>query len=143
MKTTELYRSEKSTPGSKLTFRVCKAHGETRRLIIEYEPPDAEAEVVPVRIAVCEEDVDSFVLGTLAAAKYIKTSQPNRPDTPLIRVRKDHRRAYEPWSEHEDARLREEIASGTRTEAIAAAHERQPSAIRSRVRKLTERDSSE
>ena len=143
MKTTELYRSEKSTPGSNLVFRICKAHGETHRLIIEYGPRDVEAAISPERITLCEEDVDAFVSGMGAATRRIKDIGRTRPETPQERARIDHRRAYEPWSEHEDARLREEIACGTRTEAIAAAHERQPSAIRSRVRKLTEGDSFE
>jgi len=51
-------------------------------------------------------------------------------------IRKKHPRAYEKWTEEDDARLRAEFASGTDRAELVGMFQRQPSAIKSRLRKL-------
>ena len=55
------------------------------------------------------------------------------PEHYLDQVREDHRRAYEPWSQEEEAKLRNLFETGQSIMEIAALLERQPSAIRSRL----------
>lgn len=54
----------------------------------------------------------------------------------LSRIRKDHPRAYEKWTEEEDETLERLFARGKSRKEIAELLERQPSAIRSRIRKM-------
>lgn len=54
----------------------------------------------------------------------------------LDAIRHKHARAYEPWSAREDAQLVDMFRCGLRTADIAEKLERQPSAIRSRLKKL-------
>ncbi len=53
----------------------------------------------------------------------------------MAEIRSTHRRAYEPWSEEEEATLAEFVRSGKSVEEIAAELQRQPGAIRRRMRK--------
>jgi DNA helicase IV len=53
-------------------------------------------------------------------------------------IRLDHPRAYERWSAEEDDQLRQLIATGIHPRDIAAQLQRQPSAILSRIKKLSE-----
>ena len=51
-------------------------------------------------------------------------------------LRRTHPRAYEPWTDDEDARLRDLVTAGAHLNDIAATLERQRTAIRSRMDKL-------
>ena len=54
----------------------------------------------------------------------------------LAELRQKHPRAYEPWSDEEDARLTQLVAAGTDVKDIATELERQRTAIASRIEKL-------
>ena len=54
----------------------------------------------------------------------------------LAQIRQAYPRAYEKWTDQEDAELTQLVRSGTSTKAIASQFKRQPSAIRSRIVKL-------
>jgi len=54
----------------------------------------------------------------------------------MSEIRKKYPRAYEKWTEDEDARLRAEFAKGAAKSELAALFQRRLSAIRSRLRKL-------
>jgi hypothetical protein len=54
----------------------------------------------------------------------------------LEQVKQEHPNAYQPWTLAEDEQLREEFGSGMAVREIAASHERRPSAIHSRLKKL-------
>jgi hypothetical protein len=54
----------------------------------------------------------------------------------MVEIKKANPRAYEKWTEEEDEKLIQEVKGGIPTKVIAQAHERQPSAIRSRMVKL-------
>jgi hypothetical protein len=55
----------------------------------------------------------------------------------IAEARKQHPRAYEKWSDEEDARLRMLIESGSPVEDIVAQLQRQPNAIIMRAQRLT------
>lgn len=61
-----------------------------------------------------------------------------RSDTPdwLMEAKKEHPRAYETWSDEEEARPAQLVRSGRSINHIAAQLQRQPSAIASRMEKL-------
>jgi hypothetical protein len=54
----------------------------------------------------------------------------------LAEIRQKHPRAYDKWSEEEDGRLAQLHQQGNSVEQIATSFQRQPTAIRSRLRKL-------
>ena len=54
----------------------------------------------------------------------------------LVKIRQASPRAYEKWTDEEDANLTKLFRSGNLVKAIAAQFQRQPSAIRSRLTKL-------
>ena len=58
-------------------------------------------------------------------------------DDRLGRIRAKHPRAYEKWTEADDTLLTEKLAADTGIEELSRLLQRQPSAIRSRLRKLT------
>jgi hypothetical protein len=61
---------------------------------------------------------------------------PSGPPEYILRARETYPRAYERWSEDEEAALRFFHGLGSSVDAIAAAHERQPTAIVSRLERL-------
>ena len=54
----------------------------------------------------------------------------------MAEIREEHPRAYEPWSKEEDADLKRYFDCSTPAKQIAQTLQRQPGAIRSRLRKL-------
>ncbi len=54
----------------------------------------------------------------------------------IDRIKRDHPRAYSPWTQEELQLLKQEIADGKTVDQIANYHQRQPSAIHSRMRAL-------
>lgn len=57
----------------------------------------------------------------------------------MQQVRKKHPRAYEPWTDEEEAKILELEKQGLSTKEIAEAVQRQPGAISSRLSKIAER----
>jgi hypothetical protein len=138
----ETYCSKVQTEGRMLTFRVYKAHGQTRRLEVQQTMrPEHLGSQLDERIAVCEEDVAVFLQGVLDALTAMG-GELGKPDKQTNHerykeIRKNHPNAYRPWSVHEDERLRSELAKGTAVNVIAKADGRQIGAIRSRIVKLS------
>ena len=60
---------------------------------------------------------------------------PSAYEERLARIREVYPRAYERWTDEEDAKLAQLVQSGRSVEEIAGQLQRQPSAIRSRVLK--------
>lgn len=72
-----------------------------------------------------------------AAKEALRLSgQPGDYQKRLADIRAKHPRAYEPWSEQEDAELKAMFSSGEKHRAMADHFKRQSSAIQSRLRKL-------
>lgn len=61
---------------------------------------------------------------------------PEQKSADLAALKARYPRAYEPWTETEDALLRAEVEAGANWRAVVEAHGRHPGAIRSRMRKL-------
>lgn len=100
------------------------------------------------RVIVYEEDIARFVDELLKAVSHMPEAhgqsavrphpeQSESKATRLEEIRAKHVNAYAKWTPEEDAQLVKELASQTQITEIAQIHGRQPSAIRSRVRKLT------
>lgn len=75
-------------------------------------------------------DDEAAYLANGGLRRLVKRS-PNR-----TQLRRRHRRAYEPWTSEEDARLHRDHRAGATLAGLAALLERQPSAVRARLRKL-------
>jgi hypothetical protein len=106
------------------------------------------------RVIVFEEDVAGFVDELLKAVSAIgeahglravrpgsleaQSAEVPRQSPPRIaEIKQKNPRAYEPWTAEEDAQLKQELAERKPLAEIAAAHQRQPSAIRSRIERFT------
>jgi len=57
-------------------------------------------------------------------------------DPRILEIRKKHRRAYEPWSDQEDDLLRQQFQSTNNIKHLAETFQRNPGAIRTRIKKL-------
>jgi hypothetical protein len=57
-------------------------------------------------------------------------------ESAIERIRKEHPRAYKPWSVEEDMQLTERFGRGMTIEELTTVHGRQRGGIRSRLRKL-------
>lgn len=94
------------------------------------------------RVMVFEEHVPDFISVFQEACGYLACQQSGERGghglsaQRLREVRAAHPRAYETWTEDEDARLRSELAKGTTKPELAELFQRHPSAINSRLRKL-------
>lgn len=76
-------------------------------------------------------------LKELIINRPLKMPEDSITDHRLLEIRRKYRRAYEPWSNEEDEWLMTSYKEKRSTAALAEALQRQPSAIRSRIRKLT------
>jgi len=65
------------------------------------------------------------------------TSPPSANDERLAAIRQTHGRAYEKWTEAEDTDLLSLHAAGTPLSELVTHFQRQPSAIQSRLAKLS------
>lgn len=84
-----------------------------------------------------EYDMPLALLKELIINRPLKMSTDSITGQRLLEIRRKYRRAYEPWSNEEDEWLLRSHKEEQSTAALAAALQRQPSAIRSRIRKLT------
>jgi DNA-binding NarL/FixJ family response regulator len=71
-----------------------------------------------------------------AEALAVADSAPPTYEERVEEIHQQHPRAYEKWTDDEDARLTELFRSGNTAKQIAETLQRQPSAIRSRLAKL-------
>lgn len=82
------------------------------------------------------EHLRAFHAGLSAATGFLE-SPPPAGTYSIAKIRVRHPRAYEPWSPDEDARLLCMHRQSAPIAVLAAEFQRQPSAIRSRLAKLT------
>ena len=57
-------------------------------------------------------------------------------DSKILEIRKKYRRAYKPWSAKEDDLLRQYFKENKSTKYLAGVFQRNPGAIRSRLKKI-------
>jgi DNA-binding CsgD family transcriptional regulator len=77
-------------------------------------------------------DIFNAAAGALAVSDSVAQTYQERLDE----IQQLHPRAYEKWADEEDARLTQLFRSGNPPQQIAETLQRQPSAIRSRLKKL-------
>jgi hypothetical protein len=100
-------------------------------------------------LTIYEEDVAAFLselmnataaMGSGAPSHLVVKSQSDRKAPQVDRyahIRAKYPRAYEPWSEADDQELIGLKAAGATIEQLVERFQRQPSAIQSRLQKLT------
>lgn len=75
-------------------------------------------------------DIEAETLALSVTKKVVSA------DSPLTKIRLQYPKAYEKWTEEEDSLLMREHLNGTSVYGLSNLLQRQPSAIRSRLRKL-------
>jgi hypothetical protein len=68
---------------------------------------------------------------------------PSSYEARMVVIKQKYPRAYERWTQSEDAQLAAMYTQGTPLEELAARFQRQPSAIRSRIEKLSSKPNQE
>jgi len=126
--------SAKVAAGNRTYFvDVQRAQNGAKYLKISESRQSDEKEREHQRLMVFEEDIVDFIHAITEAMPFMR---PDAPPGRLSRLREKHPRAYEKWTEEEDARLRAEFAKGTPREELAVMFQRQRAAIKSRLQKL-------
>ena len=77
----------------------------------------------------------SSAIKTAREALEVTGEVPSAYEERLAKIRKVYPRAYEKWTDEEDARLAQVVRSGDSVEELAAQLQPQPGAIRSRMLK--------
>lgn len=89
------------------------------------------------RVTVDAADLNVFITTLIEFAKEAGIAAPLEfKEADMHRIKRQHPRAYLPWTDKEVQLLAQEIAEGKTLDEIAAFHQRQPSAIQSRMRVL-------
>lgn len=70
------------------------------------------------------------------AEEVLRSGGEGGAESSIEAIRREHPNAYRKWSPEEDARLRQERASGADIRTVAEAHARRPGAVQSRLKKL-------
>lgn len=124
-------------------FDVKKSKDGTRRLVIteSYGPKSTQDRT---SITVAEGDLADFLRGLLSAMDAMglesKATKKKPHDERMAETKNRFPRAYEGWTDAEDARLLGAHSQNTPVADLAKSHQRQPSAIRSRLAKLISKD---
>jgi hypothetical protein len=85
------------------------------------------------RVMVFEENICEFIRAITEAMPFMR---PDPLPSRIQEMRRQHPRAYEKWTDDEDARLRVEFSNGTDRTELARMFQRQRSAVKSRLQKL-------
>ncbi|MCX6842151.1 MAG: DUF3276 family protein [candidate division WOR-3 bacterium] len=126
--------SAKVAAGNRTYFvDVQRAQNGAKYLKISESRQGDEKEHEHQRVMVFEEDIVDFIHAITEAMPFMR---PDAPPGRLSRLREKHPRAYEKWTEEENARLRAEFAKGTPREELAVMFQRQRAAIKSRLQKF-------
>jgi hypothetical protein len=128
--------SEKVTAGSRTYFLDVKESREgIRYLLISEAKRSASGEYEYGRVLVFHEYAEEFCR---ALERTLTCFRPGHEAKgyDLGELRQRHARAYTPWSQEEDERLRQRHGQGASLATLAAEFQRQPGAIRSRLTKL-------
>jgi ATP-dependent DNA helicase RecQ len=96
----------------------------------------AVEDIAPHQVDRFGREIVAVVNGYLDAAPTSADDTRSDHERRLAELREKHPRAYQPWTGDEDAQLLQLVADGVEVNAIAAALERQRTAITSRIEKL-------
>lgn len=132
---TELF-SEKVVAGSRTYFfDVKESRDETKYLVISESRKGGKEEYEHNRIMIFQEHIPVFAKGLKKTLKFIRESSKTRAYG-VEEIRQKYPKAYTKWTEDEDSILRSEYLRGNTVDELASTFQRQPSAVRSRLRKL-------
>jgi len=132
---TELF-SEKIAAGSRTYFfDVKESRDGTKYLVISESRKGGKEEYEHNRIMIFQEHIPVFAKGLKNALKFIRKSGKTKAYG-VEEIRQKYPKAYAKWTEDEDNFLRNEYLRGQTIDELASTFQRQPSAIRSRLRKL-------
>lgn len=132
---TELF-SEKITAGSRTYFFDVKESREgAKYLVISESKRGGKEDYEHNRIMIFQEHIPVFAKGLKNALKFIRKSGKTKAYG-VEEIRQKYPKAYAKWTEDEDNFLRNEYLRGQTIDELASTFQRQPSAIRSRLRKL-------
>lgn len=109
--------------------------GESSRMILEaIAEGRSYDQILSVGLAATYYDIFRAAAEALDIAERVKIGKTY--EQRMAEIRQAHPRAYEKWLAEEDAKLTSLFCSGSSIRELAQTHERQPSAIRSRLAKL-------
>lgn len=129
----ELFSHEISAENRTYYFNIQETAQGKKQIVIGESHHDGE----PIEhgyIMIFEEHLDAFWSGISRMRRFIKKKN-QAYDERFERIRRKYPRAYEKWSKQEDETLFEEHRSGKSIKELAVIFQRQPSAIRSRLKK--------
>lgn len=127
--------SERVQAGSRIYFfDVKEAVDGTQYLVISETRPGGDEPGEHHRVMIFQEHLSTFAEAFAKATDFMTGK--SSAQAHLEAIRREHPRAYESWTEEEEARLRKERAQGKTVEDLAKLFQRQPGAIRSRLTKL-------
>jgi hypothetical protein len=133
----KLLFSHRLSAGGRWYFFDVKEAVDGSRYILVSEARQVDGIWQRRRLLVFEEHLRGFLEGLSAAAAFL-ASPPTPPGAYSVgEIRTQHPRAYSPWSAEEDDRLLAMHRQGAPLPVLVAEFQRQPSAIRSRLRRLT------
>lgn len=132
---TELF-SEKITAGSRTYFLdVKESRDGTKYLVISESRKGGKEDYEHNRIMIFQEYIPAFAKGLKKALKFAKRS--SEAETYCVEeIRQEYPKAYAKWTEDEDGVLRDKYLQGDTVDELARIFQRQPNALRSRLRKL-------
>jgi len=132
---TELF-SEKIAAGSRTYFFDVKESREgAKYLVISESRRGGKEDYEHSRIMIFQEHIPVFAKGLKNALKFIRKSGKTKAYG-VEEIRQKYPKAYAKWIEGENNALRDKYLKGMRVDELARVFQRQPSAIRSRLRKL-------
>jgi hypothetical protein len=132
LKARELF-TDKLTAGSRTYFFDIKAAKDGTRYLVISESRLKDASREHTRVMVFEENLDAFNEGYAKARRFLALGK--KPKS-LDAIKRKYPKAYQPWTPSEDESLKAKHAEGVNAADLAVQFRRQPSAIRSRLRKL-------
>lgn len=132
---TELFSEKIAAASRTYFFDVKESRDGAKYLVISESRRGGKENYKHNRIMIFQEHIPAFAKGLKKVLKFMKKS--NKVETHYIEeIRQKYPKAYTKWTEDEDNMLRNEYVPGKTVDELAIIFERQPSAIRSRLRKL-------
>jgi hypothetical protein len=129
----ELY-SDKISAGSRTYFFDLKESTTGAKYLTINESRKGDAHSFEhSRVMVFEEHLSEFLIGLEKAVRFALNKEPTHS---VDDIRREHPKAYTKWQPKEEDLLAKEYAKGRTISELAGQFQRQPGAIRSRLRKL-------
>ena len=125
--------TEKVVAGSRTYFFDVKEAKDGTKYLVISETRQSGTSHEHARLMIFEEHLESFAEGLQKAIRFLGIK---RKAYQVDVVRQTYPKAYERWTPDEDEQLKIKFRAGVSVSELATYFQRQPSAIRSRLRKL-------